>query len=176
LFVARFFFLYFYSYPIIGTQGEYFSERIVANYIERNPDKKIIVYASEPRFMFETVLVFNNLITKETIASITTAYQEKKYSLDNFLITNTCYQPQADSSVVSIVNRATPTCDGSKTEKASTDTAIPSLIDSGAIYRLYNDSLCSGYPLGTFSHISTNNFYVEKLTNTDFCSSFFTRE
>lgn len=176
LFVARFFFLYFYSYPIIGTQGEYFSERVVANYIHRNPDANVVVYASEPRFMFESILVFNGLITAENIQEINTAYQNKEYSLKNFTVINRCYQPSENQNVISIVHQATPTCGDSQqnTDKEIT-VQIPSLIDSGAIYTVYNDQLCRSYGLGRFSHITKNVFAVEKQTTEVYCTSFFTQ-
>ena len=180
VFITRFFFLYFLSYPIIGTEGEYFSGRVIASYIVRNPEKTIIVYSGESRFMFESILVFTNSISKATSSAIATAYQTKEYRLANFVVKNECYQKPTDPDTVAIVHRATQPCTqedsaGETTEEVKPTIAISSLIDSGAIYTLHNDTLCSVYGLDRFSHVTRNIFHIESLSSSDFCSELFIR-
>lgn len=172
-FVARFFFMYFYSYPIIGTQGEYFSERIIANYIIRNPDKNILVYASEPRFMFEAILVYTNAITKESIKDVQAAYTNEAYSFANFTVLNKCYDQNLGQNTTAFVHQSTQPCDSQDDYTTEHVIAIPSLLDSGAIYRVHNDTFCSNFSLQRFSHITENRFFVENLSKNDFCTTFF---
>jgi len=175
VFVARFFFMYFFSYPIIGTQGEYFSERLIASYIQRNPENQILVYASEPISMFESILVYTNAISKNSIDNVHAAYIGEDFSHNNFKVLNKCYEPSNDPNVISIVNQATQPCNNQQNEKSTTTTSIPSLIDSGALFTIHNDTLCSQYPLNTFSHVTKNLFNVESLTDQMYCSTFIIR-
>lgn len=170
--VSRFFFFYFHTYPILGTTGEYFSERILASYIVRNPQLEIKIYANEPKFVFESILVYNNLINKENLAAINTAMKSEKYQLENFVVDNKCVPSVKENpNTIIIAHAVIPNCDGSnnETELAS---QIAELTDSRGVYKLYNDSFCLPYGLDRFSHINKDVFAVEKQDDETFCKSF----
>ena len=172
--IARFMFVYFYSYPVHGTLGEYFSERVIANYILRNPDRSIVVYASEPRFMYESILVFTNAITKDSIHTVNKSYENHEYRIANVLVTNACVD-LTDQSVISIYNRTSQFCDTQLAENNQLTLQIPSLIDSGAVYTVHNDSFCSEYDQNRYSRITENVLAVEKISDEQFCRNFFIR-
>lgn len=172
VFVTRFFFFYFHTYPILGTSGEYFSERILANYIKRNPELEIKVYANEPKFVFESILVYNNLINSKNLPAINEAMKTEKYQLENFVVDNKCVTSAKENPNTTIIAHAViPNCDGSNNETELTS-QIAELTDSRGVYKLYNDSFCLPFGLDRFSHINQDVFAVEKLDDAKFCKSF----
>lgn len=174
LLVGRFFYQYFYTYPISGTRDQYFAERLVAQYIKRNPDKKIVVTAPEPIFVFQEILVFNNLINKTNIDQINKAFQNKTYELNNFqVLGERCVPTVIPDGTIYISHSNSRPCEG--LDSPLRYTQLPSLIDGGGIYRIYNDLSCSDFSLSRFPTIREDLFDLDKLENQEFCQSFVIR-
>lgn len=175
LFIGRFFYEYFYHYPVLGTRDQYFAERIIAQYIKRNPDRNIIVVAAEPIFVFEEILIHNNLINRQNIAAINLAFQTKDFQLDNFKVVGERCVPgdlEQDSLYISHSN-VRPCVD--RVDSPLDYTQIPSLLDGGGIYRVYQDSYCGNFSLARFPHIKEDLFDLDRLNQQDFCQNFIIR-
>ncbi|AKM81436.1 MAG: Glycosyl transferase family 39 [Candidatus Pacebacteria bacterium GW2011_GWF2_38_9] len=172
--IGRFFYQYFYIYPISGTRDQYFAERLVAQYIKRNPDKKILVSAPEPIFVFQEILIYNNLINKENISNINQAFQSEDYKLANFeVFGERCVPETIPDNTIYISHSNSRPCDGSDSPLRYTQ--IPSLIDGGGIYRIYNDRSCGDFSLNRFLSIREDLFDLDKLNNQEFCQNFIVR-
>lgn len=171
LLVSRFLLQYFVAYPVIGTQGQYFAQRVLASYVARVPDKQVVVFAPEEKFVFETILVFNNWITEERIPEINQAFQTKKYQIQNVTVRSGCIEPIAGENTIVIAHATVQPCEGTA-ESLPIYTQIPSLLDSGGIYKIYNDVLCGGHDLGRFSSVRKMVFAVEHLETSELCKHF----
>lgn len=183
--VSAFLYEYFYKYPVYGTQGSYFAEKLIANYIKRTPEgSKVVVLANEPLFVFESLLTFTNAITPHTVTAIQSAFRNGEYQVANWGVQSRCLDvSQHDASTIVIADALIPPCESSeKLEEAAqggallAKTAIPSLLDSGALYTIHNDVVCSGHDLGRFSHVTSDVFDLDSVSNSTFCQSFITRE
>jgi hypothetical protein len=172
--VGRFFYLYFYTYPISGTRDQYFAERLIAQYIKRNPDKKFIITAPEPIFVFEEILVYNNLINKINIEAVNKAFQSKDYKLTNFqILGERCVPETIPEGTIYISHSNSRPCDG--IDAPLKYTQIPSLLDGGGIYRVYNDLSCADFSLSRFPSIREDLFDLDRLNNQEFCQNFIIR-
>jgi len=53
--------------------------------------------------------------------------------------------------------------------------SLPLLADGGEIFKIYNDSLCKNFELGTYPHdINYRHFAIENLSDEVFCQKFIT--
>lgn len=170
---------YFYRYPVYGTKGTAFAERVLASYINRLPDdKRVVVLVDEARFVFESYLVYNDLITDANMPAIRKAMNESVYTLDNVTFSTDCLDTTAFADdVVFINNSANVTCDQKPVPSLQQPYAkIPSLLDNGAQFTIYNDPVCSKYALRPFVHVTDRNVLdVERQENHIFCDQLFSK-
>ncbi len=164
---------YFIHYPIYSTKGSGFAERVLSNYIQRLPkDKKVVVLVDESRFVFESYLAYNNLVTQENLPAIHKAMTESVYKLGNVEFTTDCLDQKlvADGTIV-INSSVNVTCDQKPFQLSNTHYAkIASLIDNGAQFTIYIDSICVKYALRPYTHVTNRKFLdAEKLSEHDFC-------
>lgn len=166
---------YFYRYPLYGTGNTYFSERLVANYLTRTHSAPTIVLADETEFMYLTILHFGKWVEASTLAQIAQSYQKHEYQIGSVAVDNRCIDPQWLTAGITVIAQASiPFCDSQRPAAFQPPvTAIPSLLDSGEQFVLYNDALCSDYDLGRFSRVNTDVFAVEQLETSEFCKQFF---
>ncbi|MDA1079249.1 MAG: hypothetical protein O2840_01000 [bacterium] len=178
IFVAQYFYEYFYRYPIYGTQGKYFAERVLGEYIKRTPKTQTIsVYADEKYFVFLEILVSANLITPETITQLQRSFQSEEYRIANVSVDTACFPTGIDWSTTTVIKDSTTAhCVADENEQILATlpkSAIASLLDSGAIFTVYNDQFCAQYGLGNSLFIRKDVFNFEKLSDEAFCRYFF---
>lgn len=178
-----FFYHYFLQYPFKTTKDIFFYNRVVASYVFRRSQTPVIIYSSAPRQVFDSILTYNNLITGDLIHELQTAYQNKSYSLQNITIRGGCFDKSVlkEPNQIVFVDYKTLPCEEVKTTTAATSMQatpihISSVIDSGSVYTIYADSLCTSVPLDHYIHVEKNVFNVEKLDTYSFCKAFFTKE
>lgn len=170
---------YFYRYPVYSTKGFSFAERVMANYIHRLPENmKVVVLVDEARFVFESYLVYNNLITPDNLPAIQKAMKDSVYTLGNVTFTTDCLdQKKFADDIVFINNSANVTCDQKPlTNKTQPYAKIPSLLDNGSIFTIYNDQVCNKYALRPFVHVTDRKHLdVEKLDTPTYCDQLFSK-
>lgn len=170
---------YFYRYPVYSTKGTSFAERVLASYIHRLPaEKKVIVLVDEARFVFESYLVYNGLITKENLPAIHQAMQDSVYTLGNVTFATDCLDTSKfGGDTILINNSVNVTCDQKPVGQVSVPYAkIPSLLDNGVQFVVYNDQICDKYALRPFVHVTDSKYLdVEPLSNMDFCDQLFSK-
>jgi len=175
IFASGFLYEYFMRYPLYGTKGNYFAKRVLASHLVRSPKtQKYLIIADENFFMFESMLVFNNLITKNNLSQIHEAYRTGNYELANFKIIGGCVDlSQIDEQTTIVADGTISLCEDKQAQAYSgQDTVIASLIDSGGIYYLYNDQVCNAQELNNYSRVTQNKFAVEELSTPEFCQNF----
>ncbi len=173
--VTMFGYEYFFKYPIYGTEGKYFAERIISSYIQRQPAKvdQILVLADEPKFVYEALLTYGSLINQTTLEQVRSSFVTEQFAVNKTLVKNDCVPSLTSDNQVIIGNAATPRCG----ELAQANPlAIASLLDSGAHYFIYNDTLCSGYSLNRYPRVNGSRLEIESLSDAEFCQTFITRD
>ena len=178
LLVAQFFYEYFFRYPIYGTEGKYFAERVLGEYIRRTPKSRTVsVYADEKYFVFLEILLTANLITADTMQELQHSLQSGRYAVANFTVDTACLPSGLDWNTTTVVTDSTTVaCEDNQSLtdfQSSPSSAIASLIDSGAIFTVYNDQLCAQHELGNSLFVRKNVFDFSKLSDQEFCRSFF---
>ncbi len=172
-----FFYHYFFRYPVTASRDDFLYERIVASYVARNPDQPLLLYASQPQKVYESLLVYNQLIKPETMSVINQAYRNNDYTLGTIKLQGNCFDPQVASSAGTLVmvDYQVAQCEQANGLGLARPISLSSIIDSGTRYTIYNDSLCQQFELKPFTHIDRNLFNIEKLSNKVFCEAFFTQ-
>lgn len=193
-FIGLFSFMYHYyfRYPISGSNISYFSERVMAEYISRSlqekPDQKIVVYTIDPPVTFWTYLIYTHSINEQNKDQIAQIENSQQYVLGNVTFTTDCVDLADDQNVVlSEAVRAAVPCNYDKTHfrhesesqyqtfitaQQNTNLQIPSLLDNGAYWKIYNNTLCDKKTLKRY--VSVDKF--EDLNpllknNEEFCST-----
>lgn len=179
--IVGFGYQYFYRYPFIGTKDIYFSERLFTSYTQRLPkDQKILILGSEDEFLLYEYLFYSNALNKQSLAQIRDNYNDHNFTIGNVTISTNCLDlSKLDEATTIIYHTTVMPCQGQSLDAVVptyTQTVIPSLIDSGGVFRIINDRLCSQYDLHRFSNVNQDVFSVEELSNQDFCQNFIIRE
>jgi 4-amino-4-deoxy-L-arabinose transferase-like glycosyltransferase len=171
VFFLNFTYQYFIRLPIARSDGYFFEQRVLSNYIklvqEANPNILINVYTNDARFTFYRYLLFsNNYHDPVIIKEVNKKIDVEDYSFSNLNIEATC--PVAlNEQVVNIIDtKYCPDASG---------THISSIKDSGSEYLITKDILCEG--LVNRRYITIQNYQllnVERLSLKDFCQNYFT--
>ena len=191
--VLLFAYQYFLRYPVYAADGQFFQERLIASYIQRqSPETQIVVHTPSPGYAFNSYLFYAKKIQPDTIQSIRQAMGDPhRLQFENVEFTDGCLLPETFGSKVVIAEISMGECDRPQmsdkekaaaalapvTEKFNFEAAIsiPSLRDSGEMFRIYNDKVCQPFALQPFiAPQSIDLFAVEKLDNQLFCQSWLT--
>lgn len=159
-------FLYFYfcRFPVIGQENYFFSQRIVANYIEKIGNKKIVVVGKETRELFlETVFYSkdrNDLALKNFV-------KNQDLKLKNVSFVSECPK-LLDKDTVYMIENTFGDCLPKNEELKS----INEEQFGGSLYYIINDSLCSGFELQPWLRFRfAKDYTIEKLDNKTFCQT-----
>ncbi len=187
--IGFFAFLYFVRYPVVAAERIFFTDKIVSSYVNRVPREQIVVvYTKEPEFTFKTHVYYSNLFTKETAPDIQAAFANQEYSINNLTVTDDCFDMNTlqEKNTVSILDSDAYICvDGeskSKDALASTQSAVlkdsitfAAVKDSGEVYEVFNDRVCSDYNLNTYIHITKlEQFNPAIMNDKAFCETWLT--
>lgn len=192
---AGYFSYYFnFRYPILGANISYLAERTVINYVNRvqqlTPEKQIVVYTIDPPVMFWNYLVYANQLTKTNLTAITEAENSGNYKLGKVSFINAC-PDLTDQQAVVITEQWRVPCEQSQSNLAAATTqeyevviakqkgsaiTVPSIVDNGAYFRIFNDPICDRKSLSNFIDINNAaDFDQTHKSNKDFCEKWFSR-
>jgi hypothetical protein len=176
LFTTSFFYIYFNRYPITQTLHNGFYERLLANYVLREPKKSFVLITDRSDATFDYILTYNQIIKTEPQKNLQNASRTKQRYLENnriFILENcpTDWSLVNEDTIIAIdlVNEPCSPPDHQNPIE------IKSIVDSGTRFKIYGDTLCSGFSLGEYSHLKQNKLSVEKLTDEDFCTTYFSK-
>lgn len=182
VFIARFTYDYFYRYPLYSTNGLYFEQRVLANYLARqSPEISVTVYTQAPEFLLYSYLNYNQLVTEKSLPVIRENLRNGRYQFGNMLFTTDCIPEEEALTGLVVAERDRAHCSPivtSETTSAKVDLSlkpgnslsISSPLDSGEIFWIYGDTLCQNFNLGTFVDINRlSELQVERLSNQQFC-------
>jgi len=175
LFASPFFYTYFFRYPITQTLHKGFYQRVLANYIARNPNKKLVLVTDLTTATYDYLLTYNQYIKTEPESMINKFANESNKKIDNgrIRIFEDCPEnlnTTVDKDTILIVDRLKEPCALEK--KPTYNSQIVSLIDGGTHFSIYNDQLCSQFSFQPYLNLKQNYLAVEKLDLETFCTSF----
>lgn len=168
-----FFFIYFFRYPITHTKNVGFYERVVASYIDRiNSQDDVYILPDRDDATFNYQIHYNHLLSQSNREQASLAINDREFEINNLKIEGGCSQSVLDLNDVTVFvfftkDPCVPNHDPNLT------TQIKSLTDSGTIFTIYNDKLCSQYTLNPYPNIKKNVMAVESLSNQEFCENLF---
>lgn len=170
--IANFLYTYFFIQPVYGSEASAFSQRILSRYVAlaNAENKSISVVLNSPRTEYKDFIYYSDSFNKQTAKQITNTFFNHDYSFKNASF-KTC------SDVKTIEkNRIYIFDSGQKCkifENLKKTLSIVQLSDSGGVFNIYQDTICSKYKLKPYlSHFSLNDFTVEKLTSKQLCETF----
>ncbi len=175
LFTFSFFYTYFFRYPITQTLNRGFYHRLLANYVDRNPDSKFVLVTDLTTASYDYLLTYNGYIKTEPEAMINQFANESNKKIDKgrIRIFEDCPEnlnTTVDKDTILIVDRLKEPCALEK--KPTHNSQIVSLIDGGTHFSIYNDQLCSQFSLQSYINLKQNYLAIEKLDLETFCTSF----
>lgn len=175
----KFFYTYFFSYPILSASNRYFSERLIASYVNRiDENNSIIVLTDEPDFVFQYILHEGNLINYETVSAIQSAFKNRKYHIKSIVVDNRCLSKEIlEQYTTVIVDSRTGFCDQIQTNiDTATSIQVVSVSDSAKHFDIYGDVICQEYALNPYPVMSKNQFDLPNLELKQFCETFFVNQ
>lgn len=175
--IVNFGYQYFIQAPVYDTGNVHFAERLLANYIKRVNPREVHVLADESDFIFNSLLIYKNDISKNSIADIQSAYQNKNYHLNNYSVDTACLPDLQQDNSTYITDKSVMKCQGGQETEANDDVqnaAIRSPFSGDKVFSIYNDTLCTGEQIAANPKVSYSSLDVEKLSNADFCHYFIT--
>ncbi len=187
--IIHFTYLYFIRYPVIAADRQFFSDRIVAEYLRRLPsEQKIVLFSPEPEFSISTYIFFNNLINKNSISSIQSAYANQDYKINNIQFIGDCLPQNVSQAQETVISRhdirnCEPEENNTLTINPETEEQlhfnpleIQAIKDGGAYFHIYNDQLCSGLEINPYLQVrSLDSFDFKNMSNTEFCQTWLSK-
>lgn len=180
--LANYLYLYFFRYPVYGSEGFFFSDRVLSKYISlysKTPEKKVVVVTPDAGGVFKQYLFHLRLYSRERIRELANNLRKEQFKLGNVNFTDVCPKKEViqDKDIVLIYRH------GSKCEEEiegwiEKDTSlepplrlsISNLADAGEIYRIYGDEFCFSYDLRFYPQVtSKDDFQVENQDVRYFC-------
>ncbi len=170
--VGNFLYTYFFIQPIYASEAQTFSSRLLSKYatlaLEQN--KQINIVLGSPRVQFKDFVYYANLYNSTNVKTITKAFYTHNYIYKNASFVTCNSIKSLDKNTIYIFDPGEK-CLLFKNVKDTI--TIPQLSDSGSVFDIYQDSICSNYQLHTYiSKITLQDLSVEKLNISDFCQTF----
>lgn len=168
---------YFSVSPVENSQAYFFDERLLAEYVNRNPDKKILIIDHQPRYIMSNIILDRKVVGDTDIKSLNHGYSPKEediYRLDNLTVTGPC--PREGDYDTAIVRSDTQDylreCPLLNTvlEKNPQIHQFVSPLDSGALRIILGDTMCDDKELRRYINpTSLSDFDLGKLDDQSFC-------
>lgn len=174
--LANFLYLYFFRHPIFNSDSSGLSGRIISKYIQlaKTHNEKVTVIESSNlggSSTFKQYLFYTNGYNKFSAKSIKELIRSNSLNYDNLKIASCPNKQFPEGSI--IISESSIRCP--MLPKDSKELIIPRLSDGGAIYTIFNDSLCSKYKLKPYpQNITLSDFEIDKLSEKKFCETFIT--
>ncbi len=170
---ANFLNVYFLQYPLIGHFD--FPTRVAARYVAlaAGSGKRVDVYVSSAEDFYKKYIYYSNSLNSRNFSEIENSVTTHHYKLGNITF-RPCGSALKDFDPKAISIYETAIC--SPFDSKVTYSRITQALDSGEVYRLYNDSVCSRFNLKPYiSDLKLSDFSIEKVAASRFCEAFITR-
>lgn len=169
---ANFLYLYFYRNPVYNSEGFAVSQRIVSRYIDiaLRHNQRIYILTDGTATLLRQYVFFYNLLNKNTMTSVARVLSRSALAYENIIL--------GDCSILSSISNNDVIISGSSGycgETKRNHVTIAQLADGGEIYQIYNDTVCSKYPLSTYPQIANiHDLLIEQMSDKKFCQTYIT--
>lgn len=161
----NFLYFYFFRWPIIGQENYFFSQRVIANYIERSGEQKIVVIGNEPRELFLENIFYAK---KDQNVKLKKIVERQNWDSERLSFVAEC-PVKMEGGVVYVIERNMEKCLSKNLKDIKT---ISEEQFGGPIVYIVNDGLCSEWKLQPWLRFRlTGNYLLEKMNNEDFCKT-----
>ena len=133
--------------------------------------QEVLIYSPSAPDIFKKYLFYTNSYNKDTYLTIRKIYKANKFNFGNlkFMGCDNTIDPTKTSDLIVYDFQ----CGNLK--KDYSHLAISRLSDGGQNYEIYNDKICSQYPLKLYpSGITIGDFSIETMSASKFCETFVT--
>jgi len=154
--------IFFFRYSIKQQENHSLGERIVADYLIRATKDNEFVYVSAdyPYAAFYEYVFFSNYLDKVRVLPDVNA---SEFKTDQIIFSGKCLNEEG----IHLIEEKALKCE----EKESDFLVIEHQKDAGAIFRIFNDTICKDALLTPYrrSHF-VSDYDIEKMDNTTFCN------
>lgn len=179
--VAHFSYLYYYVSPINNSNSYFFSERVMAQYVNLASSKKILIIDPQPRYVYSSIILSRRDVAQADMASFNHQYgpvEDDVYNYQNITVTRDCptgIDLGYDTVIIAKeLLRNSSTCLSIKDKLSKNPTLVSSLVsakDSGEERIIVGDLLCQDVKLRSYVNpLSLDDLKLDKLSTHDFCS------
>ena len=177
----------FYGYfPLLSNEDYFFSERLLASYINRVPkEQKVIILTENPYALLRADLFYNQLFTQSTLLALRPQLKDSRspeFNLQNVQFISQCPDHIDSSAIIFVDEKARARCEKVIDAQLQRHLDPPRLSlvkidDSGEIFGLYHDVLCKSLSLPRYISVqSWSELKVENLSNNQFCQEWITQQ
>ncbi len=163
-FFANFIVFYFFRYPILQQENYYLGERVFVNYLTLadRGEEKIWSVVMSPAQIFKEYLIFSKDIPQPFPAVVL----QKDYSFGNFVISNKCPTEDFTGTVITQAGIGIK-CPNFENRDFL---VIQNQKDTGTIFKIYNDRLCSKETLTLWRRYhKIDDYNIESMSIGTFC-------
>ena len=155
---------YFFQFPVGGQENNFFSQHIIANYINRNQNNKIVVIDPENRALFLETVFYSSKNQNEILKNFV---DNQNYEINNTTFISECPE-NFDSQAVYVIKKSLSDCITKKENMKS----ISEEKFGGPLYFIVNDKICSSFPSQPWLrfHLS-KDYLLENLDDSTFCNT-----
>jgi len=188
LLFLNFYNLYFFQYPVYGSDGFFLGKRVLSSYIKRarQVGREVRVMTKSPKPTMEQYLFYSGLYNnKETVKDVSETFNKEPFVYQGVQMQPDCVSLEVLAGKdITIIEDMTIGCAKREewqapaqvetlvSEATASALSISSLADSGQLYRIYHDGVCSGYKMGSYPRLtSEEQLKIEKMDNQTFCEN-----
>lgn len=177
--ILNFLHIYFIRNPVNNSEGFGFSNRVLSKYLALADTSGIPVtyIGNNVVNVYRQYIFYNNLFDRKTAGAVQASIRSHTYERNKIKFVE-CRSNTVEPIAVGIV--ITPpdqTCTSLLSVKNNSQPLVISqLSDSGRVYEIYNDTICSRYNLSEYQKpISFSDLLVEKMTTEQFCTTYISK-
>lgn len=175
--VVYFAYYYYFRYPILGQNTSYLSERIIIEYINRLRETDSVtpmyVHTVDVPVMLWSYLVYSDHYSKENASDFAAAAGSDHITINNVTFTTQCADPNAAG--ITINESWRKPCEAFLPDEDK-PLSIPSVVDNGTYWDMYNDTLCEDFASRPYVTVSSmSDFDLGQQSNEKFCNQWLVR-
>lgn len=181
--IGYFSYIYYFLSPVTNANAYFFGDRLMANYVRLNQDKRVLVLDPQPRYSYSQIILAKGAVTAADIASFDHQFSPAEgdvYRTPQLTVARNCRDLLPNRVFDAIVVNKNLLIDLEQCAEFSKIIApylktkplsLVSPQDSGEERRIYGDTLCDRSRLNSYVH-PTNlvDFALESMSASDYCT------
>ena len=163
---SNFLYFYYFRFPISAQENYFLSERILANYLNRNSEKNIVIVTINPRAVFLEKAFYSDSNSQEFMLSqLLNSRGSGEFDYKNIKFTDQCPE-ELNANKIYVIHR-----DIGCQMDLNYAYLIQDQKDSGAVFTIYNDNLCEDINLDPWrrEHF-VSDYLIEGMDKATFCN------